>query len=214
MANMTVIRFECKHCNQTIKAAAEHAGKKARCPSCKKSVLIPAESEDNPLGDDMTLAAMSLIDDVNLDEFEAYLVPSKKSRPSETPVSQPSYDRAPPPSNPLPANPPSRESFRAPAESGGSDLPSGRNHPVLLRVSAALRLLGVITTAAWVFMSAAVYLGLDSDKPTTGFTLKLGFWLIGGSASTCLLWGFSELIKVVLEIHANTVALAGRSRRS
>jgi len=36
-----MITFECPHCHKSLKAAGEHAGKKAKCNGCRKSVDIP-----------------------------------------------------------------------------------------------------------------------------------------------------------------------------
>src|SRR5262245_15474916 len=35
------IRFNCRHCQKTLKVAAELAGKRARCPGCKQAITIP-----------------------------------------------------------------------------------------------------------------------------------------------------------------------------
>jgi hypothetical protein len=36
-----MIRFTCQKCGQAMKAALEHAGKKARCPKCQELAPIP-----------------------------------------------------------------------------------------------------------------------------------------------------------------------------
>lgn len=36
------MRFRCQHCGRELRAAATHAGKRARCPQCKKIVTVPA----------------------------------------------------------------------------------------------------------------------------------------------------------------------------
>jgi hypothetical protein len=36
------IRFNCPHCNKSLKVNAELAGKRARCPGCKQALTIPA----------------------------------------------------------------------------------------------------------------------------------------------------------------------------
>jgi len=35
------IRFRCKYCGQKIKIAKKHAGKKGKCPACKKTLIVP-----------------------------------------------------------------------------------------------------------------------------------------------------------------------------
>lgn len=41
-----MIRFDCKHCGNSVRVADSFAGKKGRCPSCKQIVQIPAASQD------------------------------------------------------------------------------------------------------------------------------------------------------------------------
>ena len=40
------IEFKCNHCQNVLKVADEHAGKSARCPSCKEVTSIPLQSDD------------------------------------------------------------------------------------------------------------------------------------------------------------------------
>ncbi len=40
------IEFHCPHCGHKIRAAAEHAGKHGKCPTCKNPVYVPTPSEE------------------------------------------------------------------------------------------------------------------------------------------------------------------------
>ncbi len=42
------IEFQCTHCQNVLKVGDEHAGKSARCPSCKAVTAIPLDSEVIP----------------------------------------------------------------------------------------------------------------------------------------------------------------------
>jgi hypothetical protein len=53
------IRFQCEHCGRGIKVSKEHAGRKGRCPACRKIVTVPDPDDahsvlrqDNPEADD------------------------------------------------------------------------------------------------------------------------------------------------------------------
>src|SRR6266511_2830452 len=37
----SMIKFRCPHCSKEVSAADEHAGKKAKCPSCQQVFQIP-----------------------------------------------------------------------------------------------------------------------------------------------------------------------------
>jgi len=39
------IEFHCDHCGKLVRTAAEHAGKRGRCPACHQSVYIPTPSD-------------------------------------------------------------------------------------------------------------------------------------------------------------------------
>src|SRR5262249_5719676 len=61
------IRFNCPHCQKSLKVSAELAGRRARCPGCKQAIAIPtldpvvsAEVED--------LAAAALSDELKPEE--------------------------------------------------------------------------------------------------------------------------------------------------
>jgi len=62
-----MITFECPYCHKSLKAASEHAGKKAKCNGCSQSVDIPVlvqgtlEEKQRMLG---ILPPMKLADDV------------------------------------------------------------------------------------------------------------------------------------------------------
>ncbi len=43
------IEIGCTGCGQTLRVADEHAGKKARCPSCGTIVQVPVAGADAPL---------------------------------------------------------------------------------------------------------------------------------------------------------------------
>ena len=40
------IEFHCDHCGKMIKTAAEHAGKRGKCPYCHQPVYIPTPAEE------------------------------------------------------------------------------------------------------------------------------------------------------------------------
>lgn len=40
------IEFHCEHCGKMVRAGAEHAGKRGKCPSCHQPVYIPAPDEE------------------------------------------------------------------------------------------------------------------------------------------------------------------------
>jgi phage FluMu protein Com len=40
------IEFHCSHCGQMIRTAAEHAGKRGKCPHCQNTVYVPSPDED------------------------------------------------------------------------------------------------------------------------------------------------------------------------
>jgi hypothetical protein len=64
------IKFNCQHCKRSLKVSSELAGKKARCPGCKKVVVIPSldpvpppASVPQPAEADVeALAAAALVD--------------------------------------------------------------------------------------------------------------------------------------------------------
>jgi hypothetical protein len=35
------IEFNCPHCKMKLKAGSDFAGKKAKCPSCNKEIVVP-----------------------------------------------------------------------------------------------------------------------------------------------------------------------------
>ena len=39
------IEFHCEHCGKLVRAAAEHAGKRGKCPGCHQSVYIPTPDD-------------------------------------------------------------------------------------------------------------------------------------------------------------------------
>lgn len=55
------IEFHCEHCGKHVRAADEHAGKTAKCPSCHQPVYVP-----EPVGDDdlLKLAPLDPSDEV------------------------------------------------------------------------------------------------------------------------------------------------------
>lgn len=44
-----VIKFRCKHCGQEISVPEIHAGKKGKCPNCKKIVVVPKAENAAPV---------------------------------------------------------------------------------------------------------------------------------------------------------------------
>lgn len=44
-----VIRFECRNCGVEIKCGADYAGRAARCPKCRGSIQVPANTSANPI---------------------------------------------------------------------------------------------------------------------------------------------------------------------
>ena len=47
---MTKITFTCAHCKQKLRAAADRAGKAARCPACRQIVRIPEPGSPAQMG--------------------------------------------------------------------------------------------------------------------------------------------------------------------
>mgnify|MGYP000946439218 CR=1 FL=1 len=39
------IEFHCEFCGKQVRAQDEHAGKRAKCPSCHQSVYVPTPSD-------------------------------------------------------------------------------------------------------------------------------------------------------------------------
>ena len=36
-----LIEFECQHCQKLLRAGSDYAGKKGKCPNCKKEITVP-----------------------------------------------------------------------------------------------------------------------------------------------------------------------------
>ena len=41
-----LLKFQCPHCEEWLKAGSDFAGKKANCPNCKKEITVPEESAE------------------------------------------------------------------------------------------------------------------------------------------------------------------------
>jgi len=54
------IKFHCKSCGQRIRAAQIHAGKKGKCPKCKKLIDIPTLQEGFDEGSGMVTLVCSI----------------------------------------------------------------------------------------------------------------------------------------------------------
>jgi hypothetical protein len=53
-----MIRFQCRHCGAAVRTADNHAGKRARCPFCRKVLTVPATAPpEEPSEAMMALAA-------------------------------------------------------------------------------------------------------------------------------------------------------------
>lgn len=44
-----MIEFHCEHCGKHVRAPDEHAGKRAKCPSCQQSVFVPGAVGDDDM---------------------------------------------------------------------------------------------------------------------------------------------------------------------
>ena len=53
MADRNIIQFECPRCLTSVRANSEDAGKRIDCPSCKQSLLVPGQSNNQDLFDDL-----------------------------------------------------------------------------------------------------------------------------------------------------------------
>ena len=42
-----MINFRCEHCNRKLSVPDKHAGKKAKCPACRKLIVIPAPNHNS-----------------------------------------------------------------------------------------------------------------------------------------------------------------------
>ncbi|MHC4560102.1 MAG: hypothetical protein ACYS80_22680, partial [Planctomycetota bacterium] len=45
----SVIKFRCEHCGQKFSVHKNNAGKKGKCPKCKKIIVIPKVQTHKPL---------------------------------------------------------------------------------------------------------------------------------------------------------------------
>lgn len=214
-AMTTAIRFTCANCSQTIKASSEQAGRTARCPSCKKSVTVPRHSEVRPVSDEFPLAAMSIGDEVNLEELlenEApALIPPASARRTKPAMSADDSGRS------------ARAIAIDAVDTESESVDDERRYPGLIRVRIAFQVLAVLTTITWLMSLGSYMLGLETPETPAGssnaadasgsiFPFGLAIRFLVGGITLCGLYGASELIRVVLDIQER-IELALKRRR-
>lgn len=209
---MGPIRFSCQNCHQTIKAAHHHAGRKARCPSCKKAVTVPAETQVRPQSDEFSLAAMSLGDDINIEDFDSDVSSASSPKRDRVLLTDAGVEYA------AAGNPTERSDAAYGRVSVADD---GHAYPVLLRVGVTFRILAGAVVIVWVLLLASTVLGLDTPaansppvagqvspppQPTSILSFTFAYRALGGAIIVCGLIAASELIKVIVQIQENTAA--------
>lgn len=98
MAARNTIEFECPRCLAAVTASSDDGGKRIDCPGCQRSLLVPTQSTNQDLFDDLfeSQQPKRKTDDPNVDDVDQSDV--RKSKKDSNPTSANPTSRSPQPS--------------------------------------------------------------------------------------------------------------------
>lgn len=178
--------LRCPNCDHSFQVKPAAAGRKVRCPQCKEPVAVPAGSDD-----EARPAATGRGDD------------SPPPLPAGAVVAdQPAFEPV--------GDPPSRrEPARAAVAARVYSLPPSRSCPVIVVIRWTFGILGAFVSAVGLGgLTLSVISLFNSDSLAT---FKVAPASLDVLVSGLLLIAFSELLKMAIDIQANTLAAAQAS---
>ena len=214
MSEDDLMVVSCPTCRQRFRVRPQSAGRAVKCPHCAQPVAVPHANESSPKTASPAPASPTAVaPSPSQAEFQLGPPtprPTAKKAPQTQPTQAP-FD----PQQQAEANP-----FQAPAldltSASISGLPVKRRYPALQIIRMIYLVMACLVVLGWVlFMAGTLVIAAQAGAVGLWFRASL-IPTVGAAVAATMLVAVAEMIKLALDVQANTLATArattGRSQ--